>query len=183
LQTTASAGVKPGIRARLWYWLDRPVSDAEAARWLADAPVDRSLFRAVQPIYTAVPVFRGCGDPLPRRLWLVEGDREAVPVAELPELPRPVPPPCRSIAADTDTYIRAAVRRAVEHVARARQGERNETLNAEAFGLARFAASGRLDRETLFLSLAAAAEAAGLPRREIVTTLGSALRAGEARRG
>jgi hypothetical protein len=55
LQATAGAGIKPGIRARVWYWCERPVSDAEAGRWLAEAPVDRCLFRAVQPHYTAAP--------------------------------------------------------------------------------------------------------------------------------
>jgi hypothetical protein len=184
LQATASAGVKPGIRARIWYWLERHVDDAEAARWLADAPVDRSLFRPVQPIYTATPMFRDCRDPLPRRLWLVRGERLNVPLPELPEPPRaavmPMQPPARRGGC---TYAHAALRRAVERVACAGEGERNERLNAEAFSLARLAASGELDREELFLSLAAAAETAGLTRWEIVATLRSALRAGEARHG
>jgi hypothetical protein len=158
------------------------VGDDEAARWLAAAPVDRSLFRAVQPHYTATPVFRGCPDPLPRRLWGVPGRCREVPVPELPD------PPARAAAApaharEGSAYARAALRRGVERVATAPAGGRNEALNAEAFGLARFAASGELGREELFLCLAAAAEAAGLPRAEVVATLTGALRAGEARRG
>jgi hypothetical protein len=34
VQLTSGAGLKPGIRCRLWYWLDRPVSDREAKQWL-----------------------------------------------------------------------------------------------------------------------------------------------------
>jgi Bifunctional DNA primase/polymerase, N-terminal len=100
------------------------------------------------------------------------------------------PPPLRPIVvpavgsfglSGNGRYALAALRRGVERVARAATGARNETLNAEAFSLARFAATGELDREALFLSLAAAAEVAGLPRREIVATLKGALRAGETR--
>jgi hypothetical protein len=96
LQATSGAGIKPGIRARAWYWLDRPVSDAEAKRWLGAAPVDLSLFRAVQLHYTAAPVFRGCLDPLPQRLWLVPGEREVVPVSNLPEPPPRLVVPTRA---------------------------------------------------------------------------------------
>jgi hypothetical protein len=93
------------------------------------------------------------------------------------------PRPRRPHAREGSAYARAALRRGVERVATAPAGGRNEALNAEAFGLARFAASGELGREELFLCLAAAAEAAGLPRAEVVATLTGALRAGEARRG
>jgi hypothetical protein len=47
-QMTNSAGIKPGIRLRLWFWLDRPVTDDEAKRWLAYAPVDQALYSPVQ---------------------------------------------------------------------------------------------------------------------------------------
>jgi hypothetical protein len=47
-QMTSSAGIKPGIRLRLWFWLDRPVTDDEAKRWLAYAPVDQALYSPVQ---------------------------------------------------------------------------------------------------------------------------------------
>jgi len=56
-QMTSSAGIKPGVRLRLWFWLARAVSDAEAKRWLADAPVDLALYSPVQAHYTAPPIF------------------------------------------------------------------------------------------------------------------------------
>ena len=46
-QLSSSAGIKPGLRVHLWYWLDRPVSDAEAKRWLKGAPVDLSIYQPV----------------------------------------------------------------------------------------------------------------------------------------
>jgi hypothetical protein len=121
-------------------------------------------------------VWRSGADPwsqslAPTPAWLLD----------LLDPPRPAAP-SPQIAHGT-RYAASALRRAVERVARAGAGTRNEALNAEAFSLARLAASGELDREELFLSLAAAAETAGLTRWEIVATLRSALRAGEARHG
>ncbi len=90
IQATASAGIKPGIRARLWYLTDRSVGDAEAARWLAEAPVDRSLYRPVQAHYTAAPGCQGVPDPMPWRVFLVPGEHERVPVLPEPEPSRPL---------------------------------------------------------------------------------------------
>jgi hypothetical protein len=61
IQATASHGLKPGARLRLWFWLDRPFTGPECRRWLADAPVDPSVFTANQPIYTAAPLFPAGG--------------------------------------------------------------------------------------------------------------------------
>jgi hypothetical protein len=48
VQATAGHGYKPGLRLRLWYWLDHPLGGAELKRWLAAAPVDHALFSAAQ---------------------------------------------------------------------------------------------------------------------------------------
>jgi hypothetical protein len=59
------------------------VSGDEASRWLCDAPVDRSIFRPAQPIYTAGPVIAsGAVDPMPKRLVTLSG-------AEVVEAPAP----------------------------------------------------------------------------------------------
>ena len=80
-----------------------------------------------------------------------------------------------------DAYSTAVVG-AVERVARAAPGTRNDTLNAETFSLARLAATGDLDAGVVAVAMASAALAAGLPAREAMRTIGSALRAvGEAR--
>jgi hypothetical protein len=42
VQATASHGLKPGIRIRLWAYLSRPITGAELKYWLRRAPVDRS---------------------------------------------------------------------------------------------------------------------------------------------
>jgi hypothetical protein len=66
-QLTGSAGIKPGIRARLVFWLDRPISLAQAKQWAARQPIecDLSIYTPSQPIYTAAPVFvDGREDPV-----------------------------------------------------------------------------------------------------------------------
>jgi hypothetical protein len=85
-QLTAGAGRKPGGRIRLFYWLNRPVSEAEAKRWLKGAPVDMSLYTAVQPHFTAVPRFaNGAVDPVRRRSGVITGEVDTVVVPDLPE--------------------------------------------------------------------------------------------------
>lgn len=89
VQATAGHGLKPGCRLRLWYWLSRPTSGDELARWLKDYPVDPTTFRTAQPIYTASPVFLECSDHLPYRLAWVPGATTPVTV------PTPGAPLCR----------------------------------------------------------------------------------------
>jgi predicted P-loop ATPase len=48
----------------LWFWLDRSVFDLSWREWASGVAVDSSLFKAVQPHYTADPVFVGMADPL-----------------------------------------------------------------------------------------------------------------------
>lgn len=87
-QATSSAGVKSGIRARVWFWLSRPVSDAEARGWLASAPVDRSLFTPVALHYVAPPILApGTPSPVARRSGTRRGLIDVVEVpAELPSI-------------------------------------------------------------------------------------------------
>jgi hypothetical protein len=100
-------------------------------------------------------------------------------VAELaPDPPRhrSVPPsiePSRKSSA----YFAAALRHAVRRIATAPIGVRNDTLNAEAFGIARLVAAGGLGDQEAADALAAAAVEAGLQDREIEATLRSALAA------
>ena len=74
-QATSSAGIVPGIRARLWFWCSRPVTDAECKEWIGAAG-DPAIYTPSQPHYCAPPRFEGRADPLdgkPRKLWL-DGD-------------------------------------------------------------------------------------------------------------
>ena len=72
---TSGHGIKPGIRIRLWFWLDRPVSKTEIKIWLApqiaEKVIDPALYNPAQAIYTATPIFVGMPDPVPYRcgIW------------------------------------------------------------------------------------------------------------------
>lgn len=85
-QWTASAGLKPGLRARLWCVLARPVAASTLRGWLAhlrgDPPkgrpgavpwADPSTYSISQPVYTAPPRIIGGADPYPVRLVLIDG--------------------------------------------------------------------------------------------------------------
>lgn len=98
--------------------------------------------------------------PLPRPMW-------APPAAETWHGPN----------GKGRRYAGAALRNAIERVATAAPGTRNQTLNAEAFHLLRFATAGDLTAAEIAEAMAHAAIAAGLERREIEATLRSALSA------
>jgi hypothetical protein len=86
---TSSQGLKPNsIRLRLFFWADRPLADWQLKQWLADAPVDHSIFAPAQPIYVARPIFVGMPDPVPWRSGIWRGDRDEVtpPEIEKPQL-------------------------------------------------------------------------------------------------
>lgn len=86
-RASGSAGFKPGIRCHLWFLLDRPVSGDDCKAWLshAAAPVDRTVYGAVQPHYTADPELEGVDDPMACRIGMLRGLRSVVPVpAEIP---------------------------------------------------------------------------------------------------
>lgn len=80
------------LNCRLWFWLSRPVSDAEAAAWLCGErgdgsrewpSIDESLYRVVSAHYTAAPIWEGRPDPLPHRFMVREGEGESVDVPHI----------------------------------------------------------------------------------------------------
>lgn len=84
-QWSSSAGVGgwDTLSAHLWFMLDRPVTDDDLRDWAerCGAPIDRSLFNAVQPHFTASPIIStGLVDPCPRRHALVEGVHDTVSI-------------------------------------------------------------------------------------------------------
>ncbi len=94
-------------------------------------------------------------------------------VAPPPEPPRaPFP-----FVATTDRAFRR-LRRAVEAVVSARPGVRNDTLNAQAFAVARHVASGMLGESEAVEALYGAACHAGLDRTEARNTIRSGFRGG-----
>ena len=133
-QASASAGIKPGCRAHLWFWLSEPISSLQAKFWLRGAPVDRSIYTPIQPHYTADPIFIGAArDPLLRR----QGWREGLqPVVDVPiGLEEAPPSTAEEVAfaggeADIDALL-GAVRRS-RAVRRIWEGERVFTDRSSA---------------------------------------------------
>jgi hypothetical protein len=92
---TASTGRKgPNIaRLRLFFVLSRPADNDALYSWAEglsiarpDLRLDPTVMRAMQPIYTARPIFDGCSDPVPAwsRVRLLDGYIDEVEL----ELPR-----------------------------------------------------------------------------------------------
>ena len=121
---TASHTFKPGARLRLWFMLSRPLDGPACKRWLATAPVDRSVFGAAQPIYTAAPLFRGMPDPLPHRTVILSGTEWVAAPSEAALAPPSPRMPSRA-------FGRAATARLTGllfSVRSAPEGERHTTL-------------------------------------------------------
>ncbi len=116
VQASASHGIKPGCRLRLWFWLSRPTTGEELGFWLKNYPVDPCTFRTAQPIFTAAPVFVGRSDHLPFRLADQPGAPHVeVPPAETLKAPERIAPAMadRPPATDgnTEAFITSILRR------------------------------------------------------------------------
>jgi hypothetical protein len=92
---TSSTRRKEGLRARLYFLLVAPLSNAVLERYTETLPpslhFDGRVFEAGQPIYTARPVFYGLLNPVPQSEWvlILDGDRDRVELnpAALPPAP------------------------------------------------------------------------------------------------
>jgi hypothetical protein len=177
---TAGAGFKDELRMRLWFWLDRPVSESEARRWLAGYPVDPSLYRVVQPHYTAAPIITNLPPPVPQRIGLVEDFFDPVPVPELSEPTRPKPDTLRRYepgARPNRRYALAALASEAQEIARTNHGGRHAALFIGALKLSRFIHGGTLSCAEVTNDLINAAQLAGLSDDwfELVRTVQNAL--------
>ncbi len=85
----------------------------------------------------------------------------------------------RHLAKSPDHVVLVVAHR-IGRVEQAPNGARNDTLNQEAFGLARFIRSGDLGEDLVRRALLDAARVAGLPAVEAEKTVSSALRARKA---
>ncbi|MEI8154060.1 MAG: hypothetical protein WCG92_21120, partial [Hyphomicrobiales bacterium] len=81
-------------KLHLWFWLDRPYSNAELKSWAhavnerAGLPlIDLAVFSAAQPNYTARPLFQhGAVDPLPGTLrWAIRHGFDGETTLDIPE--------------------------------------------------------------------------------------------------
>ncbi|NGM20707.1 hypothetical protein G3576_11845 [Roseomonas stagni] len=187
VQATASHGIKPGARLRLWGWCNRPVTSAECKAWLAAAPVDRSLYSAVQPHYTAAPVFVGWADHLPRRLAFLEGLEEVV-VPPAPLLaPSPPPPAATALRRPGRLYSGGEVMRfarLLRVVQDAVEGERHRLLFWASCRAGELVAAGILDETTAHAALVQAAmDGGGKDRRNAEATARDGIARGAAEAG
>jgi putative DNA primase/helicase len=83
---SASAGLRGWrkVSMHLWFWLDRRVHDLSLRAWAKGKGVDAAFFSAVQPHYTANPVFTDGVDPLAgRRMGRLPGADVVVAPPEL----------------------------------------------------------------------------------------------------
>jgi hypothetical protein len=173
IQATASHAIKPGIRLRLWHWLDRRVDGNELKFWMRRVPVDPATLRAAQLTYTARPVLApGASDPLPARLaWRVGAPMVRVPPPrELQSTPtqRAAPPP-QPATPGSGNYAATMLTQALVRIGRAGVGQRNPTLFAAACGLAPLIKHRLLDEDTVTAALTGAARWIGIdgePRRD-----------------
>ncbi len=104
---SASAGLSDSnrISGHLWFVFDRPVSNQELKVWLSGYPVDKALFRTVQPHFVASPVFRdGIVDPVgDGRNALLSGSATVVAIPKI-DLRKPA----NSGSADNGAGLEAA---------------------------------------------------------------------------
>jgi len=166
VQASANHGIKPGCRLRLWFWCDRPMSGRELTMWLRGCPLDMSVFRTAQPIYTAAPIFTGGReDHLPMRMIELPGEDwlRCPSVEDLAAPPPALPTPPEKVATGAvgDAYVRAALVRAADAIATAGEGSRHDTIVSESRGLARLVRAGLLLERDLIAVVTRAAERAG----------------------
>jgi hypothetical protein len=158
VQATGGHGFKPGARLRLWYWLERPITGAEAKRWLRRVPLDTSVFGAVQPIYTARPVLSaGIADPCPLRLARLPG-LAALPV---PELSPPATVPTAPASALQTDGAADMLARVLFRLRTASEGQRHYRLRAAAFTLGGLLEAGGISKRQAEEALLDAVRAAG----------------------
>lgn len=97
-QLSSSAGFTDDDKAsaHVWFWLSEPWPDARLKAWARSVNeeagynlIDTALFQAVQPHFTAAPLFDGLPNPFLVRSALVSKERDAVSIQFVE--PEPLP--------------------------------------------------------------------------------------------
>ena len=182
VQATGSYKVKPGARVRLWFWLSRPLGKCELTAWFKKYPAaDQSVFRTIEPIFTASPHFQEpMVDPMEgrRRYAWIPGDVDTV------QVPEKLPVPEKKIKASPSGVSVPPVttadqmREILLTIGMAANGARNNTLFSGACRFGEAVACGILTEYEAICLLVDAAELAGLERDQAEATARSGLRTG-----
>lgn len=127
---SASAGVKPGLSAHVFFWLDRACTTSELTTWSQDwgMEVDTAVFRPVQPLFVADPEFVDMPDPIGERWGVVQGSSgDTVPVPQLPDRDQ--------YGADRLSQIDRYYRNCLHNVEKAKTSNRRNSLHKAAYCL------------------------------------------------
>lgn len=91
---SSKASLFPYLRGHAWVWATEPVDDTTLRAWCAANDFDPSLARAVQPHYTAAPIFVEGADPYAgRRVHRFEGPDAEIDWSVAPAPARTAPAP------------------------------------------------------------------------------------------
>lgn len=193
------------VSMHLWFWMPEPVYDLSWRKWKEAYPViDGALFKAVQPHYTADPVFVGCADPLRgARIGRLPGvELDALPgglsgysgwleahKAELAERKRELAEAQKRIVAGigqsstaTRRYAVQALSGALSDLLSAPVGGRHAELVTKAFKMGGYVQDGFLGEAELLTALEQAIASVFPPKRhrEEIRTAREMVRAGMA---
>jgi hypothetical protein len=154
---TASAS-RQNARCRVWLWLAKPAGD-RAVRAAMRGVSDVSLYSPVQPHYTADAV-RETPDPWPDRVWRDDLGGEA------------------TLGAVDDLAVQAVELLQIheKRVRLAKEGARHPKLNAAAYVLGRYVASGLIEHDRVRETLVAAAMVAKLEAQRATDEVDRAMR-------
>lgn len=171
------------VSLHLWFWLDRAICDYSIREW-AKGKIDPSLYKPVQPHYTADPVCEGFTDPLlGQRIGMLPGtDVTTAPAAwlDLPTWrarleatikPAPIPitiPEGASLHDIEDArrqYAAKALEKACASIQAQSKGGRHDTAFKEAYAVGGYVGAGYLDRNLAESSLISAIQSVVDPSR------------------
>lgn len=161
---SSSAGLNglDRVSMHLWFWVDRPVCNMSWRAWMKAQNLDASFFTAVQPHYTADPVFVGADDPFKgRRMGVLVGAEVVTAPPELMDLAeweaeqdrqRALKPKPERVNVDDgkrrsaqEKYAIKALQSAIDEIQSAGEGGRHDAAFRQAHAIGGYVGAGVLD--------------------------------------
>jgi hypothetical protein len=157
LTSSAGVGKRDTISMRLGFWLDRPLTGAEAKAWLTGTIADSSIYTPNQVIYAATPIFiHGRVDPVPKRSGILEGRATVAPgdtAAPIVKVPRRVEPRLKFVHRQAPEGVvfdtEAAVAAGRDWIKRALAGDEWQAPRPTQTGARAYRLAARLKDEAL----------------------------------